>query len=77
MHQTFRRLPVIGTLFDGIAELGGKALMWKAGHSLIKAKMKDTQAPLAGEMSGIIFFFAQIVMNFRHLGRRFDFLISF
>ena len=44
------------TLFDRIAELGGKPLMWKTGHSLIKAKMKETAAPLAGEMSGHIFF---------------------
>jgi phosphomannomutase len=44
------------TLFDRIAELGGKPLMWKTGHSLIKAKMKETEAPLAGEMSGHIFF---------------------
>jgi phosphomannomutase len=43
-------------LFDRIAELGGKPLMWKTGHSLIKAKMKETGAPLAGEMSGHIFF---------------------
>jgi phosphomannomutase len=43
-------------LFDGIAELGGKPLMWKTGHSLIKSKMKETGAPLAGEMSGHIFF---------------------
>jgi phosphomannomutase/phosphoglucomutase len=35
---------------------GGKALMWKTGHSLIKGKMKETEAPLAGEMSGHIFF---------------------
>ena len=39
-------------LFDRIAELGGKPLMWKTGHSLIKTKMKETGAPLAGEMSG-------------------------
>ena len=44
------------TLFDHIAELGGKPLMWKTGHSLIKSKMKETSAPLAGEMSGHIFF---------------------
>ncbi len=44
------------TLFDRIAEMGGKPLMWKTGHSLIKSKMKETQAPLAGEMSGHIFF---------------------
>ena len=35
---------------------GGQALMWKTGHSLIKAKMKEVNAPLAGEMSGHIFF---------------------
>ncbi len=44
------------TLFDRVAALGGKPLMWKTGHSLIKSKMKETQAPLAGEMSGHIFF---------------------
>ena len=44
------------TLFDDIAARGGTALMWKAGHSLIKAKMKETGAGLAGEMSGHIFF---------------------
>jgi phosphomannomutase len=43
-------------LFDRIAELGGKPLMWKTGHSLIKSKMNETAAPLAGEMSGHIFF---------------------
>jgi phosphomannomutase len=43
-------------LFDGIAALGGQPLMWKTGHSLIKSKMKETGAPLAGEMSGHIFF---------------------
>ena len=43
-------------LFDRVAQLGGKPLMWKTGHSLIKAKMKETGAPLAGEMSGHIFF---------------------
>ena len=35
---------------------GGKPLMWKTGHSLVKAKMKETAAALAGEMSGHIFF---------------------
>jgi len=44
------------TLFDRIGELGGEPLMWKTGHSLIKAKMKETGSPLAGEMSGHIFF---------------------
>ncbi|MGZ8310884.1 MAG: phosphoglucomutase/phosphomannomutase PgmG [Allosphingosinicella sp.] len=43
-------------LFDRIAELGGIPCMWKTGHSLIKSKMKETGAPLAGEMSGHIFF---------------------
>lgn len=43
-------------LFDRVDELGGKPLMWKTGHSLIKSKMKETGAPLAGEMSGHIFF---------------------
>ena len=44
------------TLFDRIAEMGGTPLMWKTGHSLIKSKMVETKAPLAGEMSGHIFF---------------------
>ncbi|WP_431469555.1 phosphoglucomutase/phosphomannomutase PgmG [Sphingosinithalassobacter sp. LHW66-3] len=43
-------------LFDRVAELGGEPLMWKTGHSLVKTKMKETGAPLAGEMSGHIFF---------------------
>ncbi len=43
-------------LFDRVRELGGEPLMWKTGHSLIKSKMKETGAPLAGEMSGHIFF---------------------
>ena len=43
-------------LFDEVARAGGKPLMWKTGHSLIKAKMAETKAPLAGEMSGHIFF---------------------
>lgn len=45
-----------GALFDEVARLGGKPLMWKTGHSLIKSKMKETGAPLAGEMSGHLFF---------------------
>jgi phosphomannomutase/phosphoglucomutase len=44
------------TLYDDIAKRGGRAIMWKAGHSLIKAKMKEEKALLAGEMSGHIFF---------------------
>jgi phosphomannomutase len=43
-------------LFDEVAKAGGAPLMWKTGHSLIKAKMAETGAPLAGEMSGHIFF---------------------
>ena len=43
-------------LYDDIAKNGGQAIMWKAGHSLLKAKMKETQALLAGEMSGHMFF---------------------
>lgn len=43
-------------LFDHVAAQGGKPVMWKTGHSLIKSKMKETGAPLAGEMSGHVFF---------------------
>ncbi|MBV8868335.1 MAG: phosphomannomutase/phosphoglucomutase, partial [Acetobacteraceae bacterium] len=43
-------------LFDEVARAGGKPLMYKTGHSLIKAKMAESGAPLAGEMSGHIFF---------------------
>jgi phosphomannomutase/phosphoglucomutase len=43
-------------LYDDIAQHGGVPIMWKAGHSLLKAKMKETQALLAGEMSGHMFF---------------------
>ena len=43
-------------LFDHVSEHGGTPLMWKTGHSLIKSKMKETGAPLAGEMSGHVFF---------------------
>ena len=43
-------------LYDRIAELGGQPLMWKTGHSLVKTKMRETGSPLAGEMSGHIFF---------------------
>jgi len=44
------------TLFDEVKRLGGNAIMAKTGHSLIKSKMKETNALLAGEMSGHIFF---------------------
>ncbi len=44
------------TLFARIADLGGVPLMWKTGHSLMKTKMLEVGAPIAGEMSGHIFF---------------------
>ncbi len=44
------------TLYDDIRAHGGNAVMWKTGHSLIKAKMKETAAELAGELSGHMFF---------------------
>ncbi len=43
-------------LVDAVAAAGGEPVMWKTGHSLIKEKMRDTGAPLAGEMSGHMFF---------------------
>ena len=43
-------------LFDEIGRMGGKPLMWMTGHSLIKNKMAELKAPLAGEMSGHIFY---------------------
>lgn len=54
--------PIIGdvkcsqVMYDEIEKLGGKPIMWKTGHSLIKAKMYAEKAPLAGELSGHIFF---------------------
>jgi len=44
------------TLYDDIAQKGGRGIMWKAGHSLIKGKMKEEHALMAGEMSGHMFF---------------------
>jgi len=44
------------TLYDEIERLGGQAIMWKTGHSLIKDKMKKERAVLGGEMSGHMFF---------------------
>ena len=44
------------TMYDDIEKNGGKAIMWKTGHSLIKKKMKEEKAELAGEMSGHMFF---------------------
>ena len=43
-------------LYDDLSRHGGNAIMWKAGHSLLKAKMRETGALLGGEMSGHIFF---------------------
>ena len=43
-------------LFDEVARMGGVPIMWKTGHSLIKSKMAETNSPLAGEMSGHVFF---------------------
>ena len=54
--------PIIGDvkcsqiMFDEIARMGGEPVMWKTGHSLIKSKMSELKAPLAGELSGHIFF---------------------
>jgi phosphomannomutase/phosphoglucomutase len=44
------------TMYDELAKAGGKVEMWKVGHSLIKARMKEIDAQLAGEMSGHLFF---------------------
>ena len=44
------------TLYDDVAKHGGRPIVWKTGHSLIKAKMKEEHALLAGEMSGHLFF---------------------
>jgi phosphomannomutase len=45
-----------GVIFDYVKEIGGVPIMWKTGHSFIKAKIKESGAKLAGEMSGHIFF---------------------
>jgi len=44
------------TMYDDIQKNGGRAIMWRTGHSLIKKKMKEERAELAGEMSGHMFF---------------------
>lgn len=60
--ETHKRAPIIGdvkcsqVMFDAIAAMGGEPVTWKTGHSLIKTKMAEMQAPLAGELSGHIFF---------------------
>jgi len=51
------------TLFDDVARHGGRPIMWKTGHSLIKSKMKEEHAAVAGEMSGH-FFFADRYLGF-------------
>jgi phosphomannomutase/phosphoglucomutase len=62
MLRTHAGAAVIGevkcsqSLFDDVAKHGGRPIMWKTGHSLIKAKMKEEHALLAGEMSGHFFF---------------------
>ncbi|TMH08268.1 MAG: phosphomannomutase/phosphoglucomutase [Betaproteobacteria bacterium] len=64
-RDVLQRRPGASIIFDvkctqrlapAIRDAGGVPLMWKTGHSLIKAKLKETGAPLAGEMSGHIFF---------------------
>jgi phosphomannomutase len=64
-RDVLQRKPGASIIFDvkctqrlapAIREAGGVPLMWKTGHSLIKAKLKETGSPLAGEMSGHIFF---------------------
>ena len=60
--EKFPGAPIIGdikcssVMFEEIEKMGGKAVMWKTGHSLIKDKMRELNAPLAGELSGHIFF---------------------
>lgn len=62
LERTGRGQPIIfdvkssQALATAVENAGGKAIMWKTGHSLIKDKMKETHAPLAGEMSGHMFF---------------------
>lgn len=60
--KTHPNAPIIGdvkcsqVMFDEINKMGGRGVMWKTGHSLIKDKMRELSAPLAGELSGHIFF---------------------
>jgi phosphomannomutase len=60
--KTHPKVPIIADvkasqgLFDEVARMGGTPIIWKTGHSLIKNKMAETKSPLAGEMSGHIFF---------------------
>ncbi|NVM22626.1 MAG: phosphomannomutase/phosphoglucomutase [Desulfobacterales bacterium] len=56
-HATFiSEVKCSQTLYDDIEKRGGRAIMWKTGHSLIKQKMKEVRAELGGEMSGHMFF---------------------
>ena len=64
-HDVLSRVPGAEIIYDvkstrnlapWIRAHGGKPLLWKTGHSLVKAKLKESGAPLAGEMSGHIFF---------------------
>jgi phosphomannomutase/phosphoglucomutase len=62
LARTGRGQPIIfdvkcsQALSDAVTQAGGNPIMWKTGHSLIKDKMKETEAPIAGEMSGHMFF---------------------
>lgn len=65
LDEIFEKYPGTGVVFDvkcsqaleeRIVEKGGRPIMWKTGHSLIKQKMKDEDLPFSGEMSGHIFF---------------------
>ncbi len=55
-HHIIADVKASQNLFDEISNLGGIPIMWRTGHSLIKAKMSELNSPLAGEMSGHIFF---------------------
>ncbi|MFZ9511246.1 MAG: phosphomannomutase/phosphoglucomutase, partial [Burkholderiaceae bacterium] len=64
-HDVLSRVPGAPILFDvkcsqrlapAIRDAGGEPVMWKTGHSLVKARMRELQSPLGGEMSGHIFF---------------------
>ncbi|AZG13636.1 MULTISPECIES: phosphomannomutase/phosphoglucomutase [Cupriavidus] len=55
-QQVIYDVKCTGKLAPWIRQHGGEPLMWKTGHSLVKAKLKETGAPIAGEMSGHVFF---------------------
>jgi hypothetical protein len=54
--KSMRKMQKLNPKMQAVREAGGKPLMWQTGHSLVKAKLAETGAPLAGEMSGHIFF---------------------